>query len=114
MRSRLLLLPLCLLFVVSTAADLSAQQLTRNVKVISSAGATLAKRTYRRSRETSFRWHTESYLHQVWGRVLWEYFLRKQTADSSTAQNESLRSSFCSGRNDSFWVRDKASAETRR
>ena len=39
MRSRLLLLPLCLLFVVSTAADLSAQQLTRNVKVISSAGA---------------------------------------------------------------------------
>src|SRR2546423_2227941 len=38
MRSRLLLLPLCLLFVVSTAADLSAQQLTRNVKVISSAG----------------------------------------------------------------------------
>ena len=39
MRSRLFLLPLCLLFVVSTAADLSAQQLTRNVKVISSAGA---------------------------------------------------------------------------
>ena len=39
MRSRLVLLPLCLLFVVSTAADLSAQQLTRNVKVISSAGA---------------------------------------------------------------------------
>src|SRR5256714_14362605 len=39
MRSRLLLLPLCLLFVMSAAADLSAQQLTRNVKVISSAGA---------------------------------------------------------------------------
>ena len=39
MRNRLFLLPLCLLFVTSTAADLSAQQLTRNVKVISSAGA---------------------------------------------------------------------------
>src|SRR2546427_10667447 len=39
MRSRLFLLPLCLLFVISAAADLSAQQLTRNIKVISSAGA---------------------------------------------------------------------------
>src|SRR6516225_2506595 len=39
MRNRFLLLPLCFLFVISAAADLSAQQLTRNIKVISSAGA---------------------------------------------------------------------------
>src|SRR5438132_11599312 len=39
MRNRPCLLPLCLLSVMSDAADLSAQQLTRNVKVISSAGA---------------------------------------------------------------------------
>jgi glc operon protein GlcG len=39
MRKCFLLLPLCFLFVISAAADLSAQQLTRNIKVISSAGA---------------------------------------------------------------------------
>src|SRR5215467_5414468 len=39
MRNRFLMLPLCLLFVISASADLSAQQLTRNIKVISSAGA---------------------------------------------------------------------------
>jgi len=39
MRKRFLLLPLCFLFVIAAAADLSAQQLTRNIKVISSAGA---------------------------------------------------------------------------
>src|ERR1700747_3004248 len=39
MRNRFFLFLLCLLFVISAAADLSAQQLTRNIKVISSAGA---------------------------------------------------------------------------
>ena len=39
MRNRFVLFSLCLLFMISAAADLSAQQLTRNIKVISSAGA---------------------------------------------------------------------------
>ena len=39
MRNRLFLFSLSLLFVISASADLSAQQLTRNIKVISSAGA---------------------------------------------------------------------------
>jgi uncharacterized protein GlcG (DUF336 family) len=39
MRNRLFLFSLSLLFVFSASADLSAQQLTRNIKVISSAGA---------------------------------------------------------------------------
>ena len=39
MRIRLCLLSLCILFTVSFAADASAMQLTRDVKLISSAGA---------------------------------------------------------------------------
>src|ERR1051325_381540 len=39
MRNRLFLFSLALSFMISAVADLSAQQLTRNVKVISSAGA---------------------------------------------------------------------------
>src|SRR2546430_1978340 len=39
MRSRFSLFPLSLLFMISAAADLSATQLTRDIKLISSAGA---------------------------------------------------------------------------
>jgi uncharacterized protein GlcG (DUF336 family) len=39
MRNRFFLFSLSLLFMISAAADLSAQQSTRNIKVISSAGA---------------------------------------------------------------------------
>jgi uncharacterized protein GlcG (DUF336 family) len=39
MRNRLFLFSLALSFMISAAADLSAQQFTRNIKVISSAGA---------------------------------------------------------------------------
>ena len=38
MRNGIFLFSLFLLFTISAAADLSAQQLTRNIKVISSAG----------------------------------------------------------------------------
>src|SRR2546427_12492950 len=39
MRNGFPLFPLCVLFIVSVTADLSAMQMTRDVKVISSAGA---------------------------------------------------------------------------
>ena len=39
MRNRFLPFSLCLIFMISATADLSAQQLTRTIKVVSSAGA---------------------------------------------------------------------------